>query len=421
MKTKILLLLLMFGVFACQNDKPVFDSSIPKENISFKSMDGGAVMYYQIPTDSDIFSIHVTYQDAFGHQVVKERTYMIDSIILDGFSEPRTQVPVWLSFRDKNNVQSSAEQYFFDTKASATYAFFDKAKVSSFWNGFMLEYESPDWVDGFANVFYIGMNSFTGKEDTLLLKTFQIEKGRDTLYFPLEQEREKNTVIIKTEDFKGNIVRQQIWADVLSYFIEKMDTKNVKLLNEEVSRESQDQRLGWKYLFDGDILGTQRYGTSFEYTFIAGPNGIGKSLIFDLNVPKIVAKMRLYGYPYSQYGTWNVWYGDYSNHLPNQVTIFGSDDPNDDNSWKKLGYYYESPVIQESSWAWRTSYFAPTINSYEDLLIAKPCYMEVPFTISDIPYRYYKVELNSVFSDTYETNRYEDVTIHELEIYTKKN
>lgn len=43
MKNTILILLLIFGLFACEDNDSYFDASIPQENVSFEAIPGGAI------------------------------------------------------------------------------------------------------------------------------------------------------------------------------------------------------------------------------------------------------------------------------------------------------------------------------------------------------------------------------------------
>ena len=54
------------------------------------------------------------------------------------------------------------------------------------------------------------------------MKSFPILKGGDTLTFPLAQMREKNTIIVRTEDYRGYRVGQKIWPDIESYISERL-------------------------------------------------------------------------------------------------------------------------------------------------------------------------------------------------------
>ena len=421
-----LLMAFMLMIWGCQDDDKTFDVAVSDVGITFRQVGGGAVMYYDIPNNSEIFSIRAVYENDFNEQVLKQGTYLGDSIVLDGFREAKTDVPVWISLQNEHNEESAPVQYLFDTQASASYAFFDHAEVLPYWGGFMLIYESPDFVDGFANVFYMGTNPMTQELDTLLLQTFQIEKGRDTIFYPLEQKRDKNTVIIKTEDSKGHLVRQNIWTDVLSYNVEKLDPTNFEILDpENIIKDDDTYCFGWEYLFDGDTKGTRRYQEDFtidkDYTFVMGPYAVGKSIILDIKEQKTIGSMRFYAMLYTDKWWGNGWEGYmYANRLPNEITIMGSNNKDDDNSWVQIGHYEESSVLSVDSWAYAANDYQNIISDYETLETTEPCYVEVPFHISEEKYRYYKIIINSIFTvEGFNINRYEDVSFHELEVYAK--
>ena len=67
---KYICLLYMFVLFwACNDDESMFNVGIAQENISFKAIPGGAVMYYELPSDLDVMAIRVRYKDAFGQHI----------------------------------------------------------------------------------------------------------------------------------------------------------------------------------------------------------------------------------------------------------------------------------------------------------------------------------------------------------------
>ena len=70
---------------------------------------------------------------------MKQGSYLNDSIILDGFTASRSEVPVHLSLRNERNEVSSAIQMSFNTHASASYAFFEQAEIRPYWDGHLIE------------------------------------------------------------------------------------------------------------------------------------------------------------------------------------------------------------------------------------------------------------------------------------------
>ncbi|MFR5656668.1 MAG: DUF4959 domain-containing protein [Butyricimonas faecihominis] len=446
MKNIFLLLLLICGLFACKDDEAFFDASIPRESIRFKAVPGGAVMYYTLPENSDIFAVRAIYRDEKGDEMMKVASYAYDSLVLDGFNVARNDVSVKISLLDQSNKESRAMELTFNTENSIPVAFFDKIKVAPYWEGFSVAYEVPTGAKGLCNVFIIGINPMTQKLDTLLLETFPIESGKNIKYFEVAQKGESNTVVVKTEDFRGNVAMQKVYEGITSYHTEKFDSKDFEWLDPfslSVEDDNDGTRFGWKYLFDGDVKGTQkmalvekacRYPLSYNmYTFLAGPFAVNtpddpKYFILDIKKAKQVGQIKMYAmlYGYHIMGYWgrpNV-FGIYSSALlPNWVTIYASNDKDDPVSWKEIGNFYES-VTTAVPWmqrAWNTnSEFQ--VESMEEMEAADPCFLSISFPIDTPAYRYFKIEFNGVFKTVngVKGNDEEYVTLHEVEVYGKQ-
>ena len=96
MTQKILFFLLILVAFvACKDDdENCFDVPVEFRKISFDPVPGGAVMRYKLPDNMNIFGVRARYKDAYGRQLVKEGTYLTDTLLLNGFAEARTNEPV---------------------------------------------------------------------------------------------------------------------------------------------------------------------------------------------------------------------------------------------------------------------------------------------------------------------------------------
>ncbi|MFR5657511.1 MAG: DUF4959 domain-containing protein [Butyricimonas faecihominis] len=160
MRNTILILLFMFGVFACSDDKSVFNVDVPESAFLFKARPGGAVMHYKLPDDSDIFSLNVRYVNAQGKDVLKVGSYVGDSLLVDGFNEARQNVPARITFVNNQRVESAPLDVMFDTEDSAPYAFFKEVQVSPSWEVSAM-YNTPEIVTGMVHVFYLGTNPLT--------------------------------------------------------------------------------------------------------------------------------------------------------------------------------------------------------------------------------------------------------------------
>lgn len=177
-----------------------------------------------------------------------------------------------------------------------------------------------------------------------------------------------------------------------------------------------------QYLTDGDDRGYQAAKGKYDqyYTFVMGPFGVGKNLDIDLGQAKVLASVRIYAQCCTKESYDDIFNMSYANLLPNEVTVYGS---NDGEKWTQIGHHYES--ADAGSRQWYSTYglvnrFNPL--SYDDLSqIPTPVYLDVTFSISDNSYRYVRVVPNSVFIDNpYMPNRQQYVTMQELEVYTKK-
>ena len=55
-------------------------------------------MHYKLPDNLEIFGVRARYTNAYGEELIKDGTYLVDTILLSGFTEAQTTVPVKLSF-----------------------------------------------------------------------------------------------------------------------------------------------------------------------------------------------------------------------------------------------------------------------------------------------------------------------------------
>lgn len=190
--------------------------------VAFDPVPGGAVMRYRLPDNMDIFGVRARYSDAYGRQLVKEGTYLTDTLLLTGFAEARTDVPVRLAFLNSNLKESAPLEMAFNTADAATVALFDNLTVNPFWGGFNVTYTSPSVVEGTVHVFYVGINPSTKQEDNILMGSYPIVEGGDTLNFELKQALDELKVVIRTDDFEGNMVKTQIYEGIAALTMEML-------------------------------------------------------------------------------------------------------------------------------------------------------------------------------------------------------
>lgn len=436
MKNILFMLLLIVGFWRCQHEDHFFDISVDRENFTFQPMAGGAIMRYTLPRDKDVLSIRVRYQDALGNEILRTGSYACDSLMLIGFNEARKRVPATVTVCDRNNVESEPVEVFFDTEDSGPVAFFNHLEVKPGWNGFMITYDAPKKARGIAHVFYVGKDPKTLQPDTLLLSSFAINEGSDTLAFALKQSEATNQVVIRTEDFRGYMVKQKIWEKVEAYNTEKLAPSKFKFEDpENLSRENPELKLGYEYLFDGDTKGLICLNTGEQIfnTYLAGPGAVGVPLfILDLQEPRMIASVNLYALLYVQKTfPWGdkIWRnGTLMDMLPCKVSVYVSNDKNNEASWKKMAFFEEDKdMTVVSRWCSRAYgiMYSSILNEPEEIEKAEPCCVEMNLPATGEAYRYVKVVVDELFN-CYEgypfgLNTGQYVTLHEVEIYTSKD
>lgn len=447
---KIALTLILLGLlYSCEKESNIFEVSMQPQGVAFKAIEGGAEMSYVIPNDPKVFAIHVRYKNWMGEDVLKVGGYGSDKIILDGFNKAENSVPVTITLADNNNIESAPIELSFSTLDSAPYAFFDNAKVEPYWGGFQLSYEVPDRVSGMVHVFYVGTNPITHDSDTILVKSFPLVNKEETIVFPLKQVRDKNTVVVRTEDFKGYRVREQVWKDVVSYSKVKYDSEKLSLIdvNKLSVEDDKIDMVGAKYLFDGDSKGEKRMsfaygkgGTVAEvFTFIAGPKALGKPFIVELSEAKVPASIRIYGMlrmaKFSFTNTSSkvesnlksVWNNSYEDKLPCKLTVYaGNNKDGNDDEWVKFGSFEQDRFAKNTDrWSRKTAENSLIIDDISRLRAEEPAFLEVNLKAQSTEYRYLKIVVDDIYSSQFGVNQDNKnnskyVTMHELEVYVKK-
>lgn len=443
MKKFVYILFVIATCLACSDDNGGFSISLPGNAFSFKPIAGGAVMHYNLPNDSSIIGIKIRYKDFKGDDILRSGSSLCDTLDIVGFNEARHSVPAYVTLCKTNGEESQPIAVAFDTDDSGPVAFFDKVQVKSGWNGFSVMVDNPSHTSGLAHVFYLGKDPRTQQPDTILIKTFNLEAGKDTLVFQLQQQKEDNTVIIRTEDFRGYMVKEKAWDKIISYNTVKYDPSSF-VYSCDKSVENGAEMYGIKYLFDGDIKGTSFYedrDDTHYRTFLSGPYGTEAPIYIDLGEAKMVAQVRLYapleisGMTYLKGSYSNIWLGLYVDKLPCSATLYGSNDSSStgdlpNKNWTKISSFQQDPNL-DGAMRWCTGcagdyYRCKTYRSKAEIDAADSIFvpLDIPLTETTGKYRYLKLVVNSVFNNNgpywWEDNSYKYVAIKELEVYGKK-
>lgn len=451
MKNSCFILFILLALWSCKDDDTtLFDVTVanPEEVFTFDAIPGGAIMTYSVPKDAGVYYVEAQYTNVQNKLVTVRGSYLSTTMELSGFSEARTDVPVNIYLCDRNDNRSAPIHRVFSTIDSGPVAFFDKVKVESSWNGFRIMYDNPEFSKGLAHVFYLGVNPLDHKPDTILIESFPLTPGADTLTFQLKQSASTNTIFIRTEDVKGFRVITKSWENIAAYTTEKYPITKEQFTDPYgyAVEENTDYKYGKEYLFDGETKGKYmlQYSTGggpFNCKiFLTKPDACGQPFIIDYGKPQLTAMIKMYS-PV-KVGTWASSTGvlkDHkyatlleariSNKLPCDVTIYGSDSPDPKGTWTQIG---KSKVSPEQAWEkrWCTNvctqnyevptYTANTIDSAEDV------FLDIVCDVMAKEYRYVKIVVNDVFrlesyySSAAKENTNKVFVLSELEVYVKE-
>lgn len=448
----------------------------PADGFTFKPTPGGALMHYSIPDNDQITGLQVTYRDENGQNVRCTGSATSDSLQLIGFNHAQTDVEAQVRYIMRDQSKSAPIGVTFSTLNSAPVEFLNSVDVTANWKGFSLKFENNAESKGMVHVFYLGVDPLSNQPDTILMNSFYLEKGNEVQiknYRMQQNVGDKVNVVVRAEDFLGNMVGEKTWNDIALLEEQKATWNNDysffcdNIITDGVSKTGLD------YLFDGDLTGVSQTQKENFYdipynrysklcTFVAGPDAYGDGThpwYVDMKSDHVMANVRLYAMlKWANYATgqmvdlWGSAPGNvagyyistyWENKTPCDVTLYGMKDNgkspasfNDlntmDGEWVKIGTF-----SQDADEAPKNRYCPDVGNinmtggfgSYEEMRAAAPEFLEVsvPAAGQGSGYRYLKIVINNTFSlsgtwgsDPQVNNRNKYVVCQELEIYTSK-
>lgn len=440
-------------LLACSEEVSTFDANVDKNGFSYEPVMGGAELTYTLPNDPEVLAINVRYKDAYGNDMLKTASNSTNKVVLTGFNEAVSDVKAQVTFVRRDNVESRPIEISFSTLDSAPICFLNNAEVKSGWSGCTLEYENPEGTTGMAHVFYLGINPIDNKPDTILLESFSLIEGHDVRHYTPQQKYAYNTIVVRAEDNRGNLVKERIWNDIQAFNVERLDPKNFDVIYSN-SLEIPEEKVGLKYLTDGDTKGTTWFEDQnpFMYhTFISKENGAGpdsEPMYIDLKKMRPVSEVRFYAMRWIGSGKPNLSNFSYqapnyirnswANMLPCAVTIYGCREEVGGNlqnaNWEKLASFEENPEADYyDRWTYKaatcggTSLGRNTFATLKKMEAADGIYKSLPIDIGlqKEGFRYLKIKFDNVFQLVDESSNTTNLktrylSFHELEVFSEK-
>ena len=240
---------------------------------------------------------------------------------------------------------------------------------------------------------------------------------------------------LKRKIVGGNIVKKQIFENVPVSRSEQFSSGDIGF--EGSSVEDESKKLGWKYLFDGDVRGEQCLSNGDENKFYSYVSAVGAEfdernvITLDLKDEKEIACIRIYSHlsgkiidNRSGRLTYMKW--QYENCFPNHVTLYGTNDKDAmEEGWVEISSFNQYALVdKEARWSYQAYnpeefYTAEEIDLFKK---ADPNYIELSCDITGNSYRYLKVKINETFyrmSGSSEIGKTGEFGMEELEVFVK--
>lgn len=455
MKKIIYFLFLALAMTGCKDEDYAFQPSVGSEAFSFKANPGGAIMYYNFPKDNDLMGLNIRYKDYAGKEILRSASALSDSLVLEGFNEAKENVPAEVRFVKRNGEESQPIAVSFSTQDSAPYAFFNHVQVLSGWNGFSVLTDNSSNAKGLAHIYYLGTDPLSGKPDTILIKSFNITEGKDTMNFELKQKSDINTIFIRTEDYRGYMVREEKWDNIASYNTGKLDKSKFDFYFDK-SIEEPTYSFGEKYLFDGELKGLDYYDQYKQNRydayqrrnlFLAGPKACGDPMYIDMHNNKLTAEVRIYTplnvrYDWAGDEKTDNYYALFRNgylvdKLPCSVDVYAAKDDHDNagnwetKNWVKVASFEQDPNIETSErWNANATGNKNYLDTKAEAEKADSVYLSLKLLCNQGEgYRYLKIIVNKTYNDIdnyiswqfgTSLNAAKYFIMQEMEIWTKR-
>ncbi len=375
MKNILVVLMMSIFLFSCTDDGiEVFNVETDKNTFAFTEVPGGAEMAFNlVKGHEDVFEIEVEYTNHWEQKIRKTAYYLTGKIVLDGFVNAETDVPVTIYLKNNRESKSLPIDTVFSTEpleANSLLVAENNITAKSSWGGFSLKVtDTFGATDGTIYVGYRGIDPLDNKEKDLVIKSLPISEATSlgvidvTGNAVFNSEGQGTAVVWVENEFKQLVGRSEYNVEFLQTELLASDGIVMQDASIEKSIENGDN-YGWKYLFDGDTKGQKTLETSRIHSFLSKDNMRKEEWIFDLGGEYVLVQIRLYSaywasvsYPspwFVAYRGSNVTYNNGQSlisKLPSDFEIWGQTASSTE--WVKLGTY-NSPrgrlTVTEETW-----------------------------------------------------------------------
>ena len=227
MKTiKILAILLIpiITLIGCKDDEN--QESTPPGSLTIENItptNGGGIISYTLPNDSDILFVRAEYTNSLGIDVYRVSSSHNDSIEIDGLNQ-NTPVQVRLFVIDENENMSQPVEVEFTPLPSFIFLVQESISIAPELGGVKIE-----WDNIAEKTVYVHLHIVNGGEEEIRILS---SNSASESIFVRGLESVEMTFLTKVEDFDGNITDLEEKATLTPLFEEMIDKSTWTLMSQ---------------------------------------------------------------------------------------------------------------------------------------------------------------------------------------------
>jgi len=226
MKKNIILVILTIFIAAllgCVDDKN--QDSIPPGILTIENItptNGGGVISYQLPSDSDILFVRAEYTNSLGFDVYRVSSSHNNSIEIDGLNQ-NTPINVRLFVVDENENISQPVEVEFTPLPSFIYLVQESISITPDLGGIKIE-----WENIAEKTVYVHLHIVNSSDEEIRILS---SNSASESIFVRGLDSVEMTFLTKVEDFDGNITELEEKATLTPIFEEMIDKSSWTLVS----------------------------------------------------------------------------------------------------------------------------------------------------------------------------------------------
>ena len=327
---KIILFIVLIGsIFSCSKNEDV--DSIPPgilTNVSVVPTNGGGIISYTLPSDSDVSYVRAEYTNSQGEDVFRVSSKYNTSIEVNGLNQT-TPIQISLYVVDENENISEAVEIEFTPLESFIFLVQQSIEISPDLGGV-----KSTWENIASKTVFVYVHILNGNDETIRILS---SNNAEESLFIRGLEAVEMTFSTKVEDFDGNQTDLQVVGNYTPLFEEKIEKNTWTLIaSQSINGNAYEGRT---VNFWDDIVDTVETDSDNSY-FIATRDNNGGSLNFPLDIVIDFNKnVKIKRFKVWQRAYWYQGGGVTYHYQEENIKSFNLYASNDAQSWDLLGQF----------------------------------------------------------------------------------